>query len=365
MFFFLGFEIGSLQFVLLGVTEEFTLQSTMLGVLLATQFFALMIGQPVFGLIADRIGKKPIILAAMCIFITGCSLMTGSSVVTVFAAGVFLAGLGYGVAESLACASLIDVYKEKSERYINLSQSLFSLGAVAGPIAANQLSSIANSRMIFLVSAIGFTALLPMFCIIPLPDSRSIKDKPTFSLRGGAAIPFLFLLMSIFTYGGMETAAAGFFNSLFTIALPAPQFGAYAVSLYWLGIAVSRVLFGLIHIPARRVVIGCMLICMAMFVALGISHAPVISLLLCAAAGVAAGPVWGMLVSFAAKEFPAFSGTAVSLMSTFSGLGATLVPIAVGWTADYFNLFWSMIAIGAVVLLGVAGFIGYVKKRSD
>jgi len=58
MFFFIGFEAGALQFVLLGVTVEFALHGAMIGVLLAVQYFALMIAQPVFGFIVDRVGES-------------------------------------------------------------------------------------------------------------------------------------------------------------------------------------------------------------------------------------------------------------------------------------------------------------------
>jgi len=182
-------------------------------------------------------------------------------------------------------------------------------------------------------------------------------------LRGGTAAPFLILLFSIFVYGGMETAAAGFFNSLFSQALSAPAFGAYAISIYWLAMMLSRVLFGFLRLSARWVVFGCMIGCTVVFAALSISQIPMLSLLLCALSGVASGPIWAMLVSFSAKEFPAFSGTAVSLMSTSSGLGATLVPIAIGWTAGYFNLHIAMLMIGVLVMISALVFMGYLTKR--
>ena len=362
LYFFIGFEAGALQFVLLGVTDEFALHGAMIGVLLAIQYFALMIGQPVFGFIADRVGKKPIIIMAMSMFIVGCATLAGASVIHVFIIGVFLAGMGYGITEALVCAALVDVYLEKAERYTNLSQSLFSLGAVVGPLAASWISVVVNTRLAFLIAVVGYIALLPFFASTPLPRLQQASEKPKFSLRGGAAIPFAILLFTIFVYGGMETSAAGFFNSLFSQALSATELGAYAISVYWLTMMLSRVLFGLLHLPARWVVLICIIGCSLTFVVLSISQTPMLSLLFCALAGVASGPIWAMLVSFAAKEFPAFSGMVVSLMSTCSGLGATLIPIAVGWTANNFSLHIAMLMIAVTVLISAFIFTGYLKR---
>jgi FHS family glucose/mannose:H+ symporter-like MFS transporter len=191
--------------------------------------------------------------------------------------------------------------------------------------------------------------------------------KETLSLRGNPAVLFMLLLIAIFIYGGMETSAAGFFNSLFTQALSAPSLGAYAISSFWLAMMLSRVLFGLLRLPAKWVVLVCSICCAASYILLSVSHTPYLSLLLCALAGVTSGPIWVMLVSFAAKEFPAFSGTAASLMSTGSGLGATLVPVAVGWTAERFSQHLAMLLIGLLMVASSLVFSEYIrrKKRND
>ena len=364
LMFFIGFEVGALQFVLLGVTYEFALGGAAVGTLLATQYFALMIGQPIFAVFADRIGKKPVILVSMSLFIAGCATIAGAPIISVFVVGVFVAGMGYGVTEALICAVLVDVYPDKAERYTNLTQSLFSFGAVIGPLAASGFSSFANARLIFLVAALGFVVLLPLFGAIPLQKACLPKDKPKLTLRGGPVIPFVALMLAIFIYGGVETSAAGFLNSLFSQALYTPEFGAFAISAFWLAMMVSRVLFGVVRLPAKWVVLGCMAAWAVIFVILFASHSPALSLLFAALAGIAAGPVWAMLISFGAKEFPAYSGTAVSLMAMSSGLGATLVPIIVGRAADSLSLHFAMLVISAAMLISVFAFVVYLKRKA-
>jgi len=363
LLFFIGFEVGALQFVLLGVTGEFALGGAMVGTLLATKYFAMMIGQPVFAILADRAGKKPVILVSMSLFIAGCAAVAGAPVLSIFVIGMFVAGMGYGVTESLICAVLVDVFPDKAERYANLSQGAFSLGAMVGPLAASQVSSFANARLVFLVAVLGFVALLPLFAAIPLPRVRPAKEKTKLSLRGGPAILFAALLFAIFIYGGAETSAAGFFNSLFSQALHVPEFGAFAISAFWLAMMASRVLFGVFNLPAKWVVLGCMVAWAVVFAVISANHSPMFSLILAALAGMAAGPVWAMLISFAAKEFPAYSGTAVSLMAMGSGLGATLVPIMIGWTADSYSLHFAMLVIGGSMLVGALAFVVYLKRR--
>jgi len=112
------------------------------------------------------------------------------------------------------------------------------------------------------------------------------------------------------------------------------------------------------------VVLGCMVAMVAVFVVLSVSQLAVLSLAFSALAGLAAGPVWAMLISFAAKEFPAYSATAVSIMAMGSGLGATVVPILVGWSAGSVSLHFSMLVVGGVMLLGSLAFVVYMGRKS-
>ena len=360
--FFIGVESGALHFTLLSVTDEFSLRGAMIGVLLAIQYFALFVAQPVFGYIADRVGKKRIIYVSICMFIVGCTLMAIASVVSVLIIGMFLAGMGYGATASLICASLVDEFFDKAERYTNFTNSLFCLGAVVGPLIASWVSSFANIRYVFLFTAAGFLALLPLFASTTLKQRNNVQDKASPRFRGRAIIPFAILAVSIFFYGGIETSAAGYFNSLLTQALSTPEFGAYSISLFWLAMMVSRILFALLRLSAKWVVFCSMISCAIVFAIMSLSFSPVLSLVLCALAGASCGPIWAVLVSFAAKEYPAFSGTVVALMSASSGLGAALMPIAVGWSVDRYSLHFAMFLIGLMMVLCVLAYAVHLRR---
>ena len=109
--FFLGFEVGGFQLALLRAGTEFTLTNTSMGFLVAAENAAIMIVAMLFGRIADRFGKKIVLLLGATVFATGCAAMAFTSSPVMLAAFAFVIGGGYGMIES-QCSAAVDVYPE-------------------------------------------------------------------------------------------------------------------------------------------------------------------------------------------------------------------------------------------------------------
>lgn len=354
--FFLGFEGGGFQLVLLQVAEEFHLNQTLMGFLVAAQFIAVMLSPLVFGPIADRIGKKRVLLFAMPIFIIGCLFAASAWSAATFIIGVFIIGCGLGVCECLVSANMTDNFPEQANRYMNMTQCTFSLGAVVSPILTRYLmDQFAMSwRGAFFMAGLGYVALLPLMglthCVsVRTPEQAKVSGS---LLQLGKHRFFIALFLCIFLYVGMETGIAYFADSLFTVEIMRPELGAYAISTFWLVMSGSRLLFSFIKVQERKAILaGYGLSTLAGILMLVLPNASV-TLLGIALIGFAFGPIWPMIMAMGTKSLPEMTGLVSSLLMAAGGLGGALLPVMMGACADNAGLYW---AFGILIAFMIAG----------
>ena len=368
LMFFLGFEAAGLQLALLPVANEFALNSTMMGVLVAAQFIAIMVMTPLFGFLGDRVGKKPLTLVAFALFVIGCIITASIRSSVQFIVGVFIIGTGYSSTEGLVSAALTDAYPEKSDRYMNFTQAGFCMGAVLSPVLCNFLMTRFHWswRIIFVLAGVGFLLLLGPLLLTPFKNhSRKAAVQSHFSLRKFTTLPFLSLVLSILLYVGLETTTGSFLDSLFTKELASGETGAYALSLFWLAMMCTRFLFSSLHFRAKRMLLYCFVLSAMAVSGLALSRSTGMALFFSAVLGAVYAPIWPLLISLAANEFPQNSGTAVSLMSAGCGLGGALFPVITGSMTDSLGLRTGMLLMSAYALIAAFMFTIYIKRKRN
>ena len=74
LMFFVGFEMGGFQFALRGISAEFSIDSIGSGLLVAAQYASVILMPLLFGNLADRIGKRIVILSFSVVLLLGCLL---------------------------------------------------------------------------------------------------------------------------------------------------------------------------------------------------------------------------------------------------------------------------------------------------
>lgn len=362
LMFFLGFESAALQLALLQIRYDFRLTTAQMGLLASAQYAAIFVMTPIFGMVADRVGKKQLVVGGLSLFVAGCLLTSLAPGRGVLLMGIFTVGTGYSVTEALTTAALADLYPKKAARYMNLTQSTFCAGAVIAPLLARFLAqSFALSwRAPFLLCAVGAAACLPPLCITPFAQPST--EAPAPPLAGQAAnkpansrwftLSLALLIGAILTYGTTETGTGSYVDSVFATLLNAPQLGAFALSAYWLAMMPSRILFGLLHIAPMRLLILCTFGSAAGLVGLALCASPFLGLCFAALIGFFLGPCWALLLSMGVRQAPHRSGTIVTFMAAASGLGGAIMPLAVGALADHSSLQPAVLCIAAVAALG-------------
>jgi fucose permease len=353
--FFLGIESGGFQFVLMNIADEYSLNVAMMGSLVAAQFTAITLSPLIFGWIADRIGKKAMLLVFMPLFTGGCLLAASSRTAAAFMAGVFFIGMGFSVCESIGSSALSDTFPGKENKYLNIMQCGFGFGAVICPLLLKWLVAIGlyTWRLVFLSAGCGYVLLYPLLII-----SRCRKPQtsghgsagPTLSLFRIPGLPVL--IFSMIAYGAIETGIAYFADSLFVLEYSDTQIGAYAIAGFWLAMSVSRFIFSWLKLEPRAIILPGFLFLFFFFVLFLLIRIQWLQLGIFVILGAIAGPVWPVIIGMGASSYQEKSGIITGILAASCGLGGTIIPILIGVVAEYRGLYGGFFLLALVSIFG-------------
>ena len=318
--------------------------------------FAFGIMQLFYGPIADRLGRRPVLLGTMAVYAIATLLCSVAQTFELLLAARCLQGASAGAAPALARAVIRDLYgPERSRDVMSYVMSAFGFVAVAGPLIGGWLVAWYGWRTSFYfcaVYAVATIAAIYLFLKESRPADAPTDFASTFAsyVRIAPSSAFLtYCVTNLFMYAGMyawlagsmlvlvdaygyrEDAAGAFF------ALSSAGFMLGAWSAGRLGIRVGT---------ARLILSGSACAVMAAVVLVALAHAGIRS----GAAVAVPAAVWmfghGLhyphSMAAAVAPFPQSAGAASSLIGFFqtsAGAGAaflagltydgTAVPLAV------------------------------------
>lgn len=127
-----------------------------------------------YGRVSDLLGRKPVFLAAIVIFLAGSALCAAAQGMGTLAAARALQGLGGGGLLALALAVIADVVPARQRaRYQGLFGAVFGLASVLGPVIGGPITDHASWRWLFLLNLpIGAVVFAVVATQLPLPVRR-------------------------------------------------------------------------------------------------------------------------------------------------------------------------------------------------
>ncbi len=166
-----GFDVQAMGYVAPAMFAEWKVPPPTLGPLLSIGHFGVMIGALLFSMVADKVGRRPVLIYATLFF----AVMT---IATAFAENVqqmlwlrFIAGLGLGSIIPNATA-LVGEFSPKRTRvaWVMCITMGFTLGAAIGGLVANALIPAFGWRSVFVFGGIvPLVVAVSMF--LGLPES--------------------------------------------------------------------------------------------------------------------------------------------------------------------------------------------------
>jgi AAHS family 4-hydroxybenzoate transporter-like MFS transporter len=166
-----GFDTQAIGFVAPALAKEWGLTKGALGPVFSAGLFGLMIGALLFGPLADRIGRKKIIIFSTLAFGIGALVTAFVQDVNSLLAIRFLTGLGLGGAMPNAIATTAEFNpRRRRATMVMIMFAGFSIGAALGGMLAAALIPQFGWRSVFIVGGIAPLLLAPIL-VLRLPES--------------------------------------------------------------------------------------------------------------------------------------------------------------------------------------------------
>ncbi|MDP4164875.1 MAG: MFS transporter, partial [Bacillota bacterium] len=163
-------DVGMLSFIIAALKVEWNLSVEQMGWIGSINSIGMAVGALIFGLMADRIGRKTVFILTLLLFSMGSGASAFSGTLTVFLVFRFIIGMGLGgelpVASTLVSES---VPAEKRGRIVVLLESFWAGGWLIAAIISYFVIPKFGWQSAMLISTIP--AIYALYLRIGLPDS--------------------------------------------------------------------------------------------------------------------------------------------------------------------------------------------------
>ena len=367
-------DVGILSFVIAALAIDWNLSPGQMGWIGSVNSFGMAIGALVFGLLADRVGRKRVFIITLVLFSVASGLSAFSTTLAIFLIFRFFVGMGLGgelpVASTLVAES---VEAKERGRVVVLLESFWAAGWLIAALISYFIIPDYGWRVALIITALP--AFYAIYLRLKLPDSPQFTAKKVRNRTYGQNIkalwskeyakPTLMLwvlwftvvfsyygmflwLPSVMVFKGFDLITSFKYVLLMTLAQLPGYFTAawliekagrkFVLVTYLLGTAASAFAFGNADTTMSLIVFGAFL----SFFNLG---------------------AWGALYAYTPEQYPSvIRATGAGMAASIGRIGGILGPLLVGTlvASGYdigwiFSIFCVAIVIGvlAVVILGV------------
>jgi len=319
------------------------------------------------GFLSERVGKRRVILAGVVLLGAGSALFAASPALGAdprFAwalAAMVVIGIGAGGIESVGNALIADDNQPSPAFAMNFTHAFFAVGAVVGPVAAGLLL---RSRLPWQLVFSGGAALVAVaFVALGAERPPSHQGDP---MSVGAAMGLLrsallwLLLLVLALYVGAEVGLSAWVSPLMEEVLGASRgMAAMAVSAFWGCMIAGRLATSHLSTRVRPAPLILGLAGGSVVAGVAVALAPTIGscLIWSGVSGLFMSGMFGMVATDAARYFPERSGAVFGLLVFGVGIGALVIPAAMGWVATVGDLRLAMLIPPALMLVVVIAYV--------
>jgi MFS family permease len=177
-----GFDVLSSAFAAPGITKEWGIPRSELGIMLSAELVGMGFGSILLGGLADKVGRKPAMLLCLVIMAIGMYLAHAASSVTSLT--VFRLFTGLGIGGMLAATNAVTA-ESTSKQSRSLAMALYVIGypvggVVGGFAAQGWLLVEYDWRAVFLFGAVVTAVMIPLVMLLvpETPAYFAARRKP-------------------------------------------------------------------------------------------------------------------------------------------------------------------------------------------
>jgi AAHS family 4-hydroxybenzoate transporter-like MFS transporter len=180
-----GFDTAAIGYIAPALRQEWHLATTQLAPAFGAGLFGLMIGSLCFGPIADRFGRKPVLLGSVLLFGVATLATAASDTLSTLVVLRLITGIGLGGAMPV-CITLSAEYSPQRYRtlLVTLSWSGFTTGLALGGLVAGAILPTQGWRGVLLLGGVAPLLLLPVLALL-MPESAQYLAQRS---KGKAAL---------------------------------------------------------------------------------------------------------------------------------------------------------------------------------
>ncbi|HEY7595166.1 MAG TPA: MFS transporter [Actinophytocola sp.] len=340
------------------VRDDNGLTAATAGLLVSGFFAGSMASIATGGVLPERWARRYLVVVPGALLVAGCAGLAVRGPWPLPLVAAVVAGVGFGALVLVVNTAMAGQAGRRGVTLANLVNGAFSLGAVAGPALVGGTRGI-GYPVLFAGLAVAVLLALPSRELGAVAGRR---DTTEHAGRPGSVLLLFCGLM--FCYAGLETGL----SSWETVHLEAhgydPGAASALTSLFWLGMAVTRLLTPLLAAvrSAPAIIAG---VLSAAFAALALVALPGVAPFGYLLAGMLAGPVFPTALAWNAATLPnPRRGNAAVI--TASMVGNVAFPAAIGYTMQATSelLLPALVAVPVAAALAIAVLLRYRARAS-
>lgn len=172
-----GFDVLVISFAGPAIAKAWGLAPAELGLLFSSGLAGMMLGSLFLAPLADRIGRRPVVLASLTLVSAGMLASSASDGLYVLAATRVISGLGIGAMLAGLTATVAEYTPERRRALaVSLLQTAYPVGAIVGGMVSAGLIADFGWRSVFVLGGVLPALLIPVV-VFALPESLAFLSS--------------------------------------------------------------------------------------------------------------------------------------------------------------------------------------------
>jgi FHS family glucose/mannose:H+ symporter-like MFS transporter len=347
--FVFGIVMALLGAVLPLISKQIGFGLAQAGNLFLVMNFAMLGSMLSLGLLIDRFGQKPVLIAGSLCVAAALALLTGATSYGTVLESAALLGAGGGALNGATNTLVSDLHRDPREKgsALNLLGVFFGFGALFLPFTIGALLEGLGLRPILYLAVALSAAPAGLFAALTFPPAKQREGVPLAEAARLARHPLVLLIaFLLFFQSGNEFILGGYTSTYLTRDTGSSIAAAsYLLAAYWGAIMVTRLVSSrlLLWMKGSTLVLlsgAVSALAAGLLVAARSETVAAVAVILI---GVGFASIYPTTLGLAGSCFEAYSGTVFGIIFAIALVGGMTLPWAAGQIAAISALRWALV----------------------